>query len=143
MFDETHGSPHPALSPRPDARDIPNLSAPLVIHRRVNQLLFEGYDVPMLSELAKLATAFIPDAKFPKTSRFGLLYNKNNSAEQSFTVGTGAGKYPFTSVLDWNNNTYVDGQSKYRYCVGNFSPIAVELSQLKSDIFRIRYQRNR
>lgn len=84
-----------------------------VVHRRVNQLLFEGYDVPMLGELAKLATAFIPDAKFPKTNRFGLLYNKNNSAEQSFTVGTGAGKYPFTSVLDWNNNTYGRSQNKY------------------------------
>ncbi|XP_003742454.1 lysosome membrane protein 2 [Galendromus occidentalis] len=80
----------------------------LLVHRRVNQMLFEGYDVPMLTELAKLATAFIPDAKFPASKRFGLLYNKNNTADQSFTVGTGAGKYPFTNILDWNNNTELE-----------------------------------
>ncbi|OQR66557.1 lysosome membrane protein 2-like [Tropilaelaps mercedesae] len=77
----------------------------LVVERKVSEMLFDGYPIPMLTEVSKLAAAFMPDAKLPAADRFGLFYNTNDTADQLFTVGTGAGDYPFATILKWNNLT--------------------------------------
>ncbi|XP_022652135.1 lysosome membrane protein 2-like isoform X1 [Varroa jacobsoni] len=84
----------------------------LVVQRNVSEMLFDGYAVPMMNELSKLAAAFMPDTKLPAISNFGLFYNKNNTADQWFTVGTGAGEYPFATILEWNNHTSLDFWSR-------------------------------
>lgn len=85
-------------------------------------MLFDGYAVPMMNELSKLAAAFMPDTKLPAISNFGLFYNKNNTADQWFTVGTGAGEYPFATILEWNNHTYV-------YSIGNIFFVTFSISR--------------
>lgn len=82
-----------------------SLSFVSVVHRHVREMLFDGYSVPMLTEVAKLASVFMPGSKLPAADTFGLFYKKNNTADQWFTVGTGIGNYPFAKIVEWNNLT--------------------------------------
>lgn len=77
----------------------------LVIQRNVSEMLFDGYETPMLVELTEYARQFLSETDLPDMSRFGLFYGENATANEWYTVGTGAGRYPIGRILEWNNQT--------------------------------------
>ncbi|XP_066983002.1 lysosome membrane protein 2-like isoform X2 [Macrobrachium rosenbergii] len=72
----------------------------LFITKNVGELLFKGYDAPLLSELIKYAG----DPTNSK-GKFGFFYPKNNTDDHPYEVKTGAkGLDDYLRIVKWNGN---------------------------------------
>ncbi|XP_069987003.1 lysosome membrane protein 2-like [Penaeus vannamei] len=84
----------------------------LFITRSVRELLFDGYEEPLLAELVKYAGD-------PTDSRgkFGFFYPRNNTNDGTFKVKTGAlGMDDYQSIVEWKGQTELDYWHGDPYC---------------------------
>lgn len=74
------------------------------VTKTVGELLFHGYEEPMVKELGKLTKDPIM-----KTGKFGFFYMKNNTNDGTYTVYTGAkGMDNYMNIYSWKGQTEVD-----------------------------------
>ncbi|XP_013790099.1 scavenger receptor class B member 1-like, partial [Limulus polyphemus] len=76
----------------------------LFVKRLVRELLFDGYGVPLMKDLALLAKPFIKIPQLLPNNTFGLFYGKNNSRGGTLSVFTGVrDSSKFTLMNTWEN----------------------------------------
>ena len=79
----------------------------LIVKRTVRELMFEGYEVPIMQYFIGVLKRFkfdIPQAR--GDGKFGLMLGRNGSDEGEWTVQTGIHDYSLTSKIhSWNNKT--------------------------------------
>ncbi|XP_022244207.1 lysosome membrane protein 2-like, partial [Limulus polyphemus] len=87
----------------------------LFVNRTVRQILFEGYEVPLLKDLTNLAKPFFDIPTILPNNTFGVFYGKNNSDDGIYSVYTGSqGVENFALVETWKNKSSLSfWHSKY------------------------------
>ncbi|XP_063591608.1 lysosome membrane protein 2-like isoform X2 [Penaeus indicus] len=84
----------------------------LFITRSVRELIFDGYDEPLLSELVKY-TGDPTDSK----GKFGFFYPRNNTNDGRYKVKTGAlGMDDYQYIVEWKGQTELDYWHGDHYC---------------------------
>jgi len=74
------------------------------ITKTVGELLFYGYEEPMVKKLGQLTKDPVM-----KTGKFGFFYPKNNTNDGTYTVYTGAqGMDNYMNIYSWKGKTEVD-----------------------------------
>ncbi|XP_076351833.1 lysosome membrane protein 2-like isoform X1 [Tachypleus tridentatus] len=87
----------------------------LFVNRTVRQILFEGYEVPLLKDLTNLAKPFLDIPTILPNNTFGVFYGKNNSDDGIYSIYTGSrGVKHFGLVETWRNQSSLSfWHSKY------------------------------
>lgn len=79
----------------------------LFVTRTVEEMLFEGYDVPLIKTFLEIADKFgIEILNVPNDGKFGLMLGRNGSDDGEWIINTG--KFDLTNLANirtWNNKT--------------------------------------